>query len=180
MKKIPSVLLVSITLAIVLAGCAKKCGCRAGTAAPATYAVAEIQPLGGSHVRGQVEFRRVDGGIRISGRVEGLSPNSQHGFHAHEKGDCSASDGMSAGGHFTGGHETHAGLHDPSSHAGDFGNLEANASGVATFDFVKGGDPDFLGRSVIVHRDPDDLKTQPTGASGPRIGCGLILAPSPH
>ena len=116
----------------------------------------------------------------VSGEVRGLRPNAEHGFHVHEKGDCSSGDGMSAGGHFnpTGApHGQHgAGPH----HAGDLPNLRADASGVARFSYessmitVGSGATDVIGKGLIVHRDPDDYRTQPTGNSGARLACAVI------
>jgi Cu-Zn family superoxide dismutase len=111
--------------------------------------------------------------------VTGLAPGS-HGFHIHEKGDCSAPDGTSAGGHFNPLGKPHAHPTVADRHAGDLPMLEADASGnatlTATIDLVTigSGATDIVGRGVIVHKDPDDWKTQPTGNSGARVACGVI------
>ena len=143
--------------------------------------IARLQATKGSSVSGSVQFFPLaDGGVRIQGRVEGLAPNSEHGFHIHEKGDCSSGDGMSAGGHFNPGgqpHGSHAGM---AHHAGDLPSLKADASGVAKFSFesktiaVGSGANDIVGRALIVHRDPDDFTTQPTGNAGARVACAVI------
>jgi Cu-Zn family superoxide dismutase len=103
-----------------------------------------------------------------------------HGFHVHEKGDCSSGDGMSTGGHFNPTATPH-GNHDMGAHhAGDLPVLKADAYGTAVINFesttmsVGGGVTDVVGRGLIVHRDPDDFTTQPTGNSGPRIACAVI------
>ena len=118
--------------------------------------------------------------IRVVAEVNGLTPGA-HGFHIHEKGDCSAPDGTSAGGHFNPGARPHGNPEHADHHAGDMPQLIANAAGVATLtaylDGVSLGDEanGIVGRSVIVHAAPDDFKTQPTGNSGARLACGVIV-----
>jgi Cu-Zn family superoxide dismutase len=115
------------------------------------------------------------------GRVSGLKPNQEHGFHVHEKGDCSSGDGMSAGGHFNPTGKPH-GRPGAEHHAGDLPALKADASGRAVFRFripgniLAAGPRDFAGKSVIVHAMPDDYTTQPTGNSGARLACGVIAS----
>jgi superoxide dismutase, Cu-Zn family len=142
--------------------------------------VAVLSPTEGHDARGVVRFRRVgDEGVKVTGRVEGLSPEAEHGFHVHEHGDCSAPDGESAGGHYNPAEVDHARPPEEPRHAGDMGNLKADADGVATVDttfdtmtLVRAPAP-ILGRGLIVHAQPDD-GSQPTGAAGPRIACGVI------
>jgi Cu-Zn family superoxide dismutase len=103
----------------------------------------------------------------------------KHGFHIHEFGDCSAPDGTSAGGHFNPEGKMHGAPVDMSRHAGDMGNIEADESGKAHLEYIDPmmsltGDHSIIGRSVILHQNEDDLKTQPTGNAGPRIACGVI------
>lgn len=148
--------------------------------APVTKAVAVLNPLGSSGVSGAVTFSKAEGGVKVSAKVSGLKPGA-HGFHVHEFGDCSAADGTSAGGHFNPSAEPHAGPHDAQRHAGDMGNVTAGADGVATVEYVDprasfDGPYSVLGRGVIVHANPDDLKTQPTGNAGGRIACGVVGA----
>jgi len=113
-------------------------------------------------------------------RAEGLKPNQDHGFHIHDKGDCSSGDGVSAGGHFNPAGKPH-GAHDSAErHAGDLPSLKADAAGRVDVKFelagiaVGSGAADVVGRGLIVHAMPDDFKTQPTGNSGARIACGVI------
>ena len=182
MKPIASILFVPATLiALTLfVGCAKKCGCSAAKFHPTVHAAVDVKPLGETGVTGQLTLENVKDGVRIHGQITGLPPNSKHGFHVHEKGDCSAPDGSSAGGHFKVGEEAHGGLGMHPSHRGDLGNIEADANGIAIVDLIKegatleAGEASLAGRSVIVHKDADDLHTQPTGGSGPRIACGVI------
>jgi len=138
-----------------------------------------LSAASGSNVRGLVNFiRQSDGRVRVYASVSGLTAG-KHGFHIHEKGDCSAPDASSAGGHFNPTGMPHAGPHDAQRHVGDFGNLEADASGVAHYSAVFSnlpvdGDSSIIGRAVIVHEKPDDMKTQPTGNAGGRVACGVI------
>lgn len=146
--------------------------------APVTKAVAALAPLGSSGVSGTVTFTKVEGGVKVAAKVAGLK-EGQHGFHVHEFGDCSAADGLSAGGHFNPTAEPHAGPHDAHRHTGDMGNLTAGADGVATVEYVDSrasfdGPNSILGRGVIVHASADDFKTQPTGNAGGRLACGII------
>jgi len=141
-------------------------------------AYATLNPTQGSTVKGKVEFKPAKGGVLVTARIEGLTPGT-HGFHVHEKGDCSAPDGASAGGHFNPATKPHAARDAAARHAGDLGNIEANAQGVAEVKFVDaqlqlGGPESLLGKGVIVHEKADDFTTQPTGNAGGRKACGVV------
>lgn len=147
---------------------------------PEPRAVAQLAPTTGNAVSGNVTFARQGSTVLVSGEVRGLAPNREHGFHIHDKGDCSSGDGMSTGGHFNPTATAH-GAHDHSQHhAGDLASLKADGNGVARFSYTSNsitvgeGATDVTGRGLIVHRDPDDFKTQPTGNSGPRLACAVI------
>ena len=117
--------------------------------------------------------------VQVVADVENLKPG-KHGFHIHEKGDCSAPDASSAGAHFNPTHQHHGGSDSVERHAGDFGNITVDASGKGHLDW-KGklkfsGAESIIGKSVIVHEKEDDLKTDPSGNSGARIACGVIKA----
>ena len=147
-----------------------------------TTATAELKPTEGSTAAGTLAFAIVDGGIRVTGEVTGLAPGSEHGFHVHENGDCSAPDGTSAGGHFNPATTDHGRVGHGTHHAGDSDNIVANDQGVAAVDtLLQGatlgdGEPtEIIGRGVIVHADPDDYATQPTGNAGARLACGVII-----
>src|SRR5205085_11319461 len=121
-------------------------------------AIAIIGPLGDTLVHGTVRFTEESKGLRVRGQIEGLQPGP-HGFHVHEKGDCSAPDGTAAGGHFNPGKSSHGGPGSGQHHAGDFGNIEANSQGVATVNTVFSGlslrgENGVLGRSIVVHANP--------------------------
>jgi Cu-Zn family superoxide dismutase len=142
-------------------------------------ATATVRPASGSQVHGELTFAQVGTRVRVEGEIAGLSPGL-HGIHIHEKGDCSAADAMSTGGHFNPQSKKHGSPAVPDRHAGDLGNLNANEYGKATLALMvdgisvgKGADG-VVGRAVIVHAGADDLKTDPTGNSGGRVGCGVI------
>jgi Cu-Zn family superoxide dismutase len=141
-------------------------------------AFVEIHPTRGNTVHGRVDFEKVEKGVRVTAHLSGLSPGT-HGFHIHEKGDCSSPDASSAGGHFNPTDEPHGAPDDLKRHAGDLGNIEANDKGEASYDRVDtmialDGPNSIIGRALIIHQDKDDFKTQPTGNAGARIGCGVI------
>ena len=165
--------LIAVASAAALAGCASM---GMGTK---PSAVADLQPTTGNTARGQVTFTQDGDSVRVSARLTGLKPGAEHGFHVHEKGDCSSGDGMSTGGHFNPDAKPHGPQNAPH-HAGDMPAVVADAYGNATSAFtLKGvsigsGAADLVGRGLIVHRDPDDYRTQPTGNAGPRIACAVI------
>jgi Cu-Zn family superoxide dismutase len=148
-----------------------------------TKAVAVLSSTQGNAVSGVVTFTKVDGGVKIVADVTGLTPG-QHGFHVHEFGDCSAPDGASAGGHFNPHHTQHGGPDAEMRHTGDFGNLDADATGKAHYERVdtvialEGADS-IIGHAVIVHAKADDLKSQPSGNAGARVACGVIGVAKP-
>ena len=144
-------------------------------------ATAQLKPTTGNTTSGTVQFVQKGKQVQVSAMVNGLKPGAVHGFHIHEKGDCSSGDGLSAGGHFNPTQQAHGkpganGAH----HLGDLLSLDADPQGVATFDFVHKdialdrGSNGILGRGLIVHNDPDDYTTQPTGNSGARLACAVI------
>jgi Cu-Zn family superoxide dismutase len=157
-------------------------GC-AAPAAPPSYVATTLQPTTGNTAAGTVWFIADGGDVRIRGRVTGLKANQEHGFHVHEKGDCSSPDAMSAGGHLNPGAKPH-GPPSGEHHAGDLPALRADAAGTATLDSrvrgLAGGPTEFAGKALIVHLSPDDYTTQPTGNSGARIACGVIAATPPR
>lgn len=138
-----------------------------------------LQPTQNSNASGWITFTSVETGIHVKAEIKGLVPNGKHGFHVHEFGDLAKSDGMATGGHYNPTTVPHAGPHEPQRHVGDMGNLEANADGVATLDYIDkhmalNGLSSILGRGVIVHEKADDYVSQPTGNAGGRIAQGVI------
>jgi Cu-Zn family superoxide dismutase len=143
-------------------------------------ATAVLEPTAGNQVAGSVSFTQVGGHVRVHAEVSGLTVGD-HGFHVHEKGDCTDPAGKSAGGHFNPDGLDHGGPHDAIRHVGDLGNLTADASGKAVLDTLDSlikldGPNSVLGRALIVHAEADDLSSQPTGAAGARVACGVIEA----
>jgi Cu-Zn family superoxide dismutase len=142
-------------------------------------AVATLTPMQGNAVRGSIMFHEMDGHLMVHAKLTGLKPNAEQGFHLHEKGDCASTDGTSAGGHFNPDGKPH-GAQGAAHHAGDMPSLKSDANGVVDQKFMLDGPTladgpgNIIGRSVIVHANPDDFMTQPTGNSGPRVACGVI------
>jgi len=142
-------------------------------------ATAALKPTTGNTAAGTVTFTQKGDNVSVVANVSGLSPGS-HGFHIHEKGDCSAGDGMSAGGHFNPTGKPHGDPAMPDHHVGDMPQLVADAAGKATLTAdlspmtIGASANDIIGKAVIVHKDPDDFKTQPAGNSGVRVACGVI------
>jgi Cu-Zn family superoxide dismutase len=153
--------------------------CFDATSAFAQTATATIAPTAGNTTKGTVTFTQKGDKLAVTVQLSGLAPGG-HGFHVHEKGDCSAPDGSSAGGHFNPTGKPHGSPDAPDHHAGDMPMLQADASGNATLTTDLGGltigsgGTDIVGKSVVVHKDADDFKTQPAGNSGARIACGVI------
>lgn len=139
---------------------------------------AKLQAAAGSEVSGEVAFEQTEQGLRVHVKVDGLTPG-QHGFHIHERGDCSAPDFSSAGEHYAPQGHPH-GPPGPASHVGDLGNIEASADGNAEQSIVTQqimSEQDLraiIGKAVIIHAQADDFTTQPSGASGDRVACGVI------
>ncbi|HYE07173.1 MAG TPA: superoxide dismutase family protein [Planctomycetota bacterium] len=177
MRAIAIVCLVSTIILLTACG-GGRCGDAKG-ACP-TEAIAVLQPTKGNAVAGTVRFsQQGDDTLLIVAEVSGLSANGQHAFHVHEFGDASAPDAESAGGHYNPEGHAHGGPDSEERHAGDFGNLQADAQGKARLELtargvtVCGRNP-VLGRSIIIHAKADDLSTQPSGNAGPRIAIGVI------
>ena len=170
-----SLLILSLFVAL---GFVAGCGSDTFQPAPKADAVAVMMPTAGNTVSGSVIFAKTEKGMRIIAEVSNLTPGP-HGFHIHEYGDCRSADGSSAGSHFNPGKTAH-GAHDADPrHVGDLGNIVADESGIGKLDIVVAGPSltgpnSIIGRSIIVHADPDDMKTQPTGGAGARLACGVI------
>ena len=112
--------------------------------------------------------------VLVTAQVSGLKPLKSFGFHVHEFGACGKK-GLQAGGHFNPYGARHGGPHSSKKHLGDMGNLKSDKKGLAFYSTeLKASIEDFFGRSVLVHAKADDFKTQPSGASGARIACGVI------
>lgn len=142
------------------------------------HAICVLYPTQGNTAHGTVTFDALEKGVKVVMDVQGLAPG-KHGFHVHEFGDCSAPDAASAGGHYNPMQKPHGGPEDKERHAGDLGNITADASGNAHLEWsdpimTLRGPHSIVGHSMVLHAKEDDLKTQPSGESGARIACGVI------
>jgi Cu-Zn family superoxide dismutase len=167
-------LVLFVVVAFGLSGCSRGSERGAGV----TQAIAVLHPTQGNKVQGVVSFAKEKDGIRVVASIDGLSPGL-HGFHLHEYGDCSSPDANSAGGHFNPMNMPHGGPTSEKRHSGDFGNILADNSGHGKLSLVDSGlsfegANSIIGRGVVVHAQADDFSTQPTGASGPRVACGVV------
>ena len=154
---------------------------KAAEAAPAEPVTVEVafQAKSGSKLSGKATLAETPEGVKVTLALEGVKPGD-HGAHVHEKGDCSAPDAASAGGHFNPGTHPHALPANSPRHLGDLGNITIAKDGKGTLEIVAPGanlkpnDPNsFLGKAIIVHDKKDD-GGQPTGNAGGRIGCAEI------
>ena len=154
--------------------------CQTGDHGMGQKASASLESRSGSSAKGTVNFTWQGHDVLVTGNFSGLKANAEQGFHVHEKGDCSSADATSAGPHFNPETKAHGMPNSGMNHAGDLPNIKSDANGNATYSAklhgfaVNTGPTGIVGRSVVVHRDPDDYKSQPAGNSGPRIACGLI------
>lgn len=174
----------------VLAACSEK----QATATPSTPPVAAAEPSAtsanvqlaatqGHNVTGSITLAPMGEGVHLTGSLQGLPPDGEFGFHIHEKGDCSAPDASSAGGHFNPANVDHGNPQSMPHHAGDMMNAKSDAQGMAQINahvdgltLGDGGGSDVIGKAVVVHEKADDYKTQPSGDSGARVACGVITA----
>jgi superoxide dismutase, Cu-Zn family len=151
----------------------------AAAGAHGAVATASIESRSGSTLTGKATFTETTGGVLVEIVVH-HAPPGWHAVHVHEKGDCSAEDGSSAGGHFNPETKSHGSPHAPEHHAGDLGNLIVDEHGEGRHLLlmpgltVAEGPAAVRGRAIIIHASVDDLVTQPTGNAGGRIGCGVI------
>jgi superoxide dismutase, Cu-Zn family len=167
--------------ALVLAAAALAAGCQS-VPQDELRATAALQPTKGSKAFGEATFEQAGDKVRVIVFAQGLVPGRTHGFHIHEAGDCSSGDGMSTKGHFNPQGKPHGNPASPERHAGDLPALVAGKNGRAKIDVlvdaitIAPGPASIVGRGLIIHADPDDYKTQPTGNAGARIACGVIKA----
>ena len=151
----------------------------AGSTAGEKTVRATFESKSGSQLTGTATLTESADGVKVHVELDHVPPG-EHGAHVHEKGDCSAPDGSSAGGHFNPASHPHALPDGTPRHLGDLGNVTISADGKGTIDTVapganlKEGDANsFLGKAIIVHEKKDD-GGQPTGNAGGRIGCAVI------
>ena len=171
-----------ISISIILMGC-ERTRQQAGILpiAPAKQANAMIGSSNDSGVTGMAVFTQNDDQITLMIEIQGASPGL-HAAHIHANGDCSAPDGTSAGGHWNPTGVAHGKWGEGEFHLGDIGNITVGEDGTGhimlttdLWEIGTGSDVDVVGRSIIVHAGADDFTSQPSGAAGSRIGCGVIV-----
>lgn len=142
-----------------------------------------LAPTVGHSAAGMLMLAESSDGVTITGKLTGLPPDRELGFHVHTVGDCSAPDASSAGEHFDPAKQPHGDPRGDSHHLGDLPNVDVDDEGVADVDVTLRGvtleGPEARSvnrRALVVHAQADDYETQPSGASGDRIACGVIAA----
>ena len=171
----------ALLAAIALAACGGQARGPEGTRIPDPVANASLLDSSGTQV-GLATFSEAGGTGQLGISVSGLSPGP-HGMHIHDTGACTPPDFESAGSHFNPGSKKH-GLENPEGpHAGDMPNLVVKADGSADTTFTVSaslltqGSESMIGtqqRAFVIHADPDDQKSDPSGNSGSRVVCGVI------
>jgi Cu-Zn family superoxide dismutase len=135
-----------------------------------------------STVTGNASFVEKSGKVTFIAKLSGLNPGV-HAIHLHEKSDCSAADGSSAGGHWNPTFKKHGKWGGGEYHKGDIGNFTADEKGNGTITLTTSewcigcGDKnkDILGKSIIIHQGGDDFITQPAGNAGARMACSAVI-----
>jgi superoxide dismutase, Cu-Zn family len=179
--KIVRILLAAAPLAVMAACASTKTTSTTVTTPAGPTATASIEGRSASTLTGTATFTQNGDAVHVIVDLAN-APEGVHAVHLHEKGDCSAPDATSAGGHFNPMHMEHGSPDAASHHAGDFGNMTVGGDGHGHLELdtrmltVAPGDRSVAGRAVVVHAKEDDMKTQPTGNAGGRIGCGVVAA----
>lgn len=144
----------------------------------ATTKTFTVYPKSGTNTQGTVKFTQKNKVVEMDMNVYKLTPGI-HAVHIHEFGDCSATDAKSAGGHWNPSGEMHGKWEKDQFHMGDIGNLVADKDGTARLIFktdkwcltCNDDKKNIMGKSLVIHADKDDFKSQPSGNAGGRIGC---------
>lgn len=144
-------------------------------------AMADITSASGSSVTGKATFTELeDGTIKFKLEAQNLEQGA-HAVHLHENGDCSAPDAKSAGGHWNPTNTKHGKRGTGEFHKGDIGNMEVGKDGKGALEMTIEGwsiggaeDSNILNKAVIIHAGADDFTSQPSGAAGAMIGCGVV------
>lgn len=155
----------------------------ATTEADATKEITiNIEPRSNSELSGEAVFTEENGEVTLTATVTGLT-EGQHAIHIHEKADCAAEDGSSAGGHWNPTMQDHGKWGDAEGyHRGDIGNFDVDADGNGSITFTtdewcidcEDGQKNIVGKSIMIHEGVDDFTSQPSGNAGARVGCGEI------
>lgn len=141
-----------------------------------------FEPKSNSTVSGTATFEEKNGKVTFVAKLAGLKPGV-HAIHIHEKSDCTAADGSSAGGHWNPTFKKHGKWGVGEYHKGDIGNFTADEKGNGTITLTTDewcigcGDAtkDILGKGLIVHQGTDDYVSQPAGNAGARVACSAII-----
>jgi len=165
-----------VVVALLLAGCSSM------MSGGDNAAVAELTNTSGQSV-GTARFTQAGNVVRILVEAKGLPPGP-HGVHVHAVGKCDPPDFNSAGPHFNPTNKQHGALNPQGSHAGDLPNLTVGPDGTGRMETTTeqlslGSGPssvwDADGSALVVHANADDFKTDPTGNSGARVACGVLV-----
>lgn len=154
----------------------------ASAPAPAAEATAELKTAQGQKM-GEARLQEAPSGVLITVTLTG-APAGAHAFHIHDAGKCEPPAFTTAGGHFNPASKKHGLLEAAGFHAGDLPNVNVPASGSLSFEFLasgvtlKAGEANSLfdanGAALVLHAKGDDYKTDPSGAAGDRLACGVI------
>lgn len=167
--------------ALALTGCAGM-GKKPVTKLPVPDAHAQLVDARGAD-RGRVDIFKDTTGLRLELVARGFAPGT-YGMHVHAVGQCNAPDFASAGPHWNPTGAQHGRENPMGAHHGDLPNLviEPGTIGRATVQLVgtrlsgEGGMIDADGAAFVIHAGPDDMKTDPSGNSGGRVACGVIVS----
>lgn len=181
MKQTLSAGLLLMASGLLLTGCQTTSAPLASSASKPAVMKSHLTAVDGSQqVHGQLLLRPVNDGVQIYGKLVNLKPGSTVALHIHETGSC-ADGGKGAGGHFNPTNQPHGHPDSSTSHAGDLPNVTADANGIAEVNYVNhkisaamAGTNSVYRRAFIIHAGADDYRSQPSGASGDRIACGII------
>lgn len=182
MKKPGIVVCLLAGVALATSACGTKAASGQVEPAPQPSVSVNLMNAEGKKI-GTAVLTEVPGGVKVAVEAANLRPG-KHGIHFHETGVCQGPDFKSAGAHFNPMGKKH-GLENPEGpHAGDLPNLEVGADGKAKTEFVTKlvtltpGKPNSLirtgGTALVIHLQPDDQRTEPSGNAGDRIACGVI------
>src|SRR5262245_16528479 len=156
-------------------------GCRIPFISVDPVAVAQLKDANGKTV-GRAVFVQDDGSVSVIVDITELPPG-QKGVHVHTVGRCEPPTFESAGEHLNPTGAQHGSANPRGPHTGDLPNISIDSAGRGHLEFtlrrvsVEAGSRSLFdadGSSVVIHADPDDLRTDPDGKSGARIACGVI------
>jgi Cu-Zn family superoxide dismutase len=172
-----SLLAIAIILLLIIGCKSGGSGCKVSNQVQLVF-----ESKSGSNANGSGTFTEKNGKVTFTASMKNLTPGL-HAIHIHEKADCSAADASSAGAHWNPTFQKHGKWGSESYHRGDIGNFTADEKGNGNITFstdqwcigCADANKDILGKSIIVHLNPDDFVTQPTGNAGGRIACAAVI-----